>query len=279
MQAAALLGYACDEGVRRNMGRTGAKLGPDEIRNRLAKVANHPGAFSAMHDVGSIVCEDGDLEAAQQELSEAVTKLLQNNYFPLLLGGGHDIALAHYNGIRQFAGDKRVGIINFDAHFDLRNYEGEATSGTPFYQIASQCKSANLPFHYLCLGVEPLSNIKSLFDTADALGAQYVRREDFTMSNIEAIEAQVRRFLDDIEILYLTIDLDGFSAAIAPGVSAPSPFGFEVPLVLRLLDLLMKSGKLISMDVAELNPKYDRDGQTAKLAAYLVAHVYQGMAV
>ena len=185
------------------------------------------------------------------------------------------MAYGHYAGIRKYAGTRSIGIVNFDAHFDLRDYSGEASSGTPFRQIASECEQAGLPFHYLCLGVEPLSNISSLFDTADRLGVSYVRREDFTLSHKVAILQKVSSFLDKVDLLYLTIDLDGFSAAIAPGVSAPSPFGFEVTLVLQILDLLVASGKMVSMDVAELNPEYDRDGQTAKLAAYLIAYVYQ----
>ena len=276
-KAAAILGYACDEGVRRNMGRTGAKLGPDVIRERLAKIANHPGSFSSLQDLGNIACDGDDLEGAQEELTAAVESLLRNNYFPILLGGGHDIAYAHYSGIRKYVGDQRVGIINFDAHFDLRKFEGAGNSGTPFHQIATQCDQLQLPFHYMCLGVEPLSNIPELFATADSLGVQYIRREDFVMSNYEDISQKVSQFLESIDFLYLTIDLDGFSAAAAPGVSAPSPFGFEVPLVLRILNELAQSDKLISMDVAELCPEYDQSGQTAKLAAYLVAFMYQNI--
>ena len=68
----------------------------------------------------------------------------------------------------------------------------------------------------------------------------------------------------------LTIDMDGFSSAFAPGVSAASPMGFTPDVVMECLDYLVRTGKIISMDIAETNPVYDRDDQTAKLAASLI---------
>ncbi|MGI9552375.1 MAG: formimidoylglutamase, partial [Aurantibacter sp.] len=133
----AILGYACDEGVRRNQGRIGAVEGPSAIRKQLGRMPNHLDLETKLLDVGSILCHDGDMEAAQSRLSEKVFQLLENKTFPILLGGGHDIAYGHYNGIKQYLGkNKSVGIINFDAHFDLRKNEKGNNSGTPFYQIA-----------------------------------------------------------------------------------------------------------------------------------------------
>lgn len=271
----ALLGYACDEGVKRNLGRTGAKYGPGEIRNRLAKVSNHPGLFTQIVDYGDVCCEDGDLEVTQKELADAVSKLLDANYFPVLMGGGHDIAYGHYMGVRKHLKGEKIGVINFDAHFDLRTYEGESTSGTPFYQIATDCARSGDEFHYMCLGVQPLSNISELYQTADDFGVSYINRKEFSLSNLDAILDMIHKFLAAIDHLYITIDLDGFAASVAPGVSAPSPFGYDVDLVLRLLDELFDSGKVISMDIAELNPQYDIDGHTARLAAYLIGYVIQ----
>jgi formiminoglutamase len=79
--------------------------------------------------------------------------------------------------------------------------------------------------------------------------------------------------MEDIDYLYTTIDLDGFSSAYAPGVSAASPVGFSPDIVLESLKVIIDSKKLISLDIAEMNPKYDGDQQTAKLAASLVHFV------
>ena len=98
----ALLGYACDEGVRRNQGRVGAVNGPDTIKSSFGKMPNHLGSHVLLHDVGSITCDEGDMESAQMKLTEAVSLLLEKKQFPIVLGGGHDMAYGHYNGIKKY---------------------------------------------------------------------------------------------------------------------------------------------------------------------------------
>ncbi len=266
-----LLGYACDEGVKRNKGRIGAFDGPDAIRTALAKLPNHLDHESALIDAGTLECIDGKLENIQAHLAEKVTQLLEQNTFPILLGGGHDIAYGNYNGIRNYLGnDKTLGIINFDAHFDLRSNTYGNNSGTPFYQIAKDCSENGVVFKYLCLGIRQDANDSLLFQTAADLEVSYVEHTKFTSNYAEQIVRVVLDFIREVDHIYVTIDLDGFSSAYAPGVSAPSPMGFSPDTVLDTLQMIIDSKKLISFDIAEMNPQYDVDHQTAKLAASLI---------
>lgn len=267
----AILSYACDEGVKRNQGRVGAVTGPEAIIKQLAKMPNHLGKDTQLLDVGTVFCVDNDMEQAQQTLAKTVTTLLENNTFPVVLGGGHDIAYGHYNGIlNAIEKDKTIGIINFDAHFDLRANTNGNNSGTPFYQIAEDCKTNNISFNYLCLGIRDDANDNSLFKTAKELGVTVVKNEDFNLHQTKKIQEQISAFINSVDVVYTTIDLDGFSSAYAAGVSAASPMGFSPDIALLCLQVIIKSGKLISLDIAEMNPKYDLDNQTAKLAASLV---------
>ena len=273
----ALLGYACDEGVRRNQGRVGAVEGPDVIKSSLSKMPNHLGSNVRFHDVGSVVCEGDDMESAQEKLAEAVSVLLEKKQFPIILGGGHDMAYGHYNGIKNYLDSKKerqtIGVVNFDAHFDLRKNTEQNNSGTPFYQIAKDCEKEGIHFNYLCLGIRRDANDRNLFQTARDLDVIYVMNDTFQIPLLEEITTWINAFAKNVDHIYVTIDLDGFSSAYAPGVSAPSPMGFSPYIVLECLKTIIGSGKLISMDIAEMNPKYDIDGQTAKLAASLVHHV------
>jgi len=266
----AFLGYSCDEGVRRNQGRVGAKDGPSAIRLQLGKMPNHLSNKEHLIDVGGIFCEDQNMEASQKLLAEKVTLLLEKNTFPILLGGGHDIAYGHYNGIKNYLESKKpaskIGIINFDAHFDLRSNKSGNNSGTPFFQIAEE----NKDFHYLCLGIREDANNTALFKTAKKLNVSYILKDSFSTNHLDAIYAQLDDFIKKIDKLYVTIDLDGFSSAYAPGVSAASPMGYAPDVVVACLKKILASKKIISIDIAELNPKYDRDNQTAKLAASLI---------
>ena len=270
----ALLGYACDEGVERNQGRIGAIDGPNAIRSILGKYPNHLDDDVNCIDAGTLECKDGKLENIQTHLAEKVTLLLNQNAFPIIIGGGHDIAYGHYNGIRDFiTSEKTIGIINFDAHFDLRSNENGNNSGTPFYQIAEDCKKNGSLFKYLCLGVRKDANDKALLKTARELRVDFIENAQFNISYIDAIKHEIFEFINEVDYIYTTIDLDGFSSAYAPGVSAPSPIGFSPNVVLEVLKIIIDSKKLISIDIAEMNPVYDIDNQTAKLAASMIHYI------
>lgn len=268
--AFALIGFSSDEGVRRNGGRTGAMNGPAAFRKASANLPAHFNEQTTIYDLGDISCIDGDLEKAQQELAKLVTSALRNGLTPLLIGGGHEIAYGHYCGINDAVNpEKSIGIINFDAHFDLRE-KGPAgfSSGTGFLQIANDCMQSGKTFNYLPVGIQKNGNTQALFLTAEKLGANYIPAALFATKGQDEVLAKIEVFIDSVDHVYLTICMDVFSAAFAPGVSAPAFTGIHPDhFFFSCLDLLTKSGKLISMDIAELNPIYDEADRTAKLTA------------
>lgn len=146
----ALLGFECDEGVKRNQGRPGAAQAPDVLRGALANMASHQG-HARLVDMGAIYVEGHALEAAQQALSEAITACQQSGMRTLVFGGGHETAWAHGRGVLDAFPNDRLAVINLDAHLDLRKAE-RATSGTPFRQLVHYCASQSRVFHYACLG-------------------------------------------------------------------------------------------------------------------------------
>ena len=269
-----LLGYSSDDGVKRNQGRIGASMSPDAIRMQLGKMPNHLSPNVRLFDLGDLTSPDGDVEAIQKQLIQAVDLIKCQNGFPIILGGGHDLAYGHFNGLlKQLPDDKTIGIINFDAHFDLRPNDQGNNSGTPFYQIAEDQKAAGTSFRYFALGIRADANTKDLYEFAEANQAFYLQCEYFNISFLEHVQLRLMQFIEDVDYLYTTIDLDGFSSAYAPGVSAASPMGFSPDIVLECLKLILESGKLSGVDVVELNPNFDVDDQTAKLAASLIHYV------
>ncbi|WP_198673814.1 formimidoylglutamase [Chitinophaga alhagiae] len=270
----AFLGFACDEGVRRNKGRTGAAAGPLALRRACASFPVHFGAH-ALVDAGDVVCTDGQLEAAQEVLSATVQHILQAGYLPVLFGGGHEIAYAHERGIRRHSGAQQPGIVNFDAHFDLREPDAAGPgSGTGFWQIAQERAQAGQPFHYLALGIQQNSNTPRLFQAAETLGVQYLPASLFQLKYQERLIGAIQAFIRQNDNIYLTTCLDVFAAAYAPGVSAPAYNGL-IPdaLFLDCFRTVLRSGKLAGADIAELNPAFDADQRTAKLAASLVFEI------
>lgn len=271
-----LLGFACDEGVKRNAGRVGAADGPDAIRRALSNLPVHYPDVS-IYDAGDIHCFNGELETAQQQLALAVVKILDNGAFPILLGGGHEITYGHYCGINAFfksRNEQHVGVINFDAHFDNREItSGGPTSGTGFWQIAQDCKRDGASFRYLALGIQKTSNTLRLFETAHDTNTQYALAKEFDGCHHHRLDDLVERFLKIPERLYATIDMDVFAAPYAPGVSAPAYNGIRPDAVFfGCLERLFATGKLVSLDIAELNPALDISDRTAKLAATIIFH-------
>ena len=263
------LGFCCDEGVKRNLGRAGAAKGPDSIRKEMANWPANCLPHAQLYDAGDITCNDGDLEAAQAALSEGVQIIKNNGFFPILLGGGHEIALGHFNGLLQ-SKDKAPAIINFDAHLDIRPVSDKGSSGTMFNQIHQICTAQKKPFNYLCIGPQTYANTQSLFAKAEGMGAQYILAKSITASAIPEIEERINQYMADKEEVYLTLCSDVLSAAHAPGVSAVQPFGLDPEIVLQLIKHIITSGKVVSMDIAEVSPRFDADNRTAKLVAVYI---------
>lgn len=276
----ALLGFACDEGVRRNQGRIGAVNGPQAMRKALANLAWH--RHGAAYDAGDVLCADGDLDSAQARLGHNVCALLDAGHLPIVLGGGHEVAFGSWQGLAahlagsssQIAASRmaapRIGIINFDAHFDLRDPAHVHSSGTPFAQIAEDCAARGWPFTYACLGVSRASNTRALFRRAAELNVLVREDHEIREASLAAIRAELQVFIAGCDAVYLTIDIDVLPACEAPGVSAPAARGVPLALLEPLLEDVRDSGKLRLIDLAELNPEHDIDSRTAKVAARLI---------
>jgi formiminoglutamase len=266
-----LIGFACDEGVRRNGGRVGAKNGPRAIRQALANLAWH--LSRPVYDAGDVRCDDTDMEGAQSRLAEVVADAIRTGHNPLVLGGGHETAWGTFQGIVAARPEGEIGIINIDAHFDLRADE-PGNSGTPFRQIADWCYTHQHSFRYQAHGIAPPSNTPALFERARSWGVGWSLDVGLAPWQLDPVLANVRTLAEEVDYLYLSIDLDVFPASAMPAVSAPAARGVPVEAVEAVVGMIVKdTKKLIAVDVVELNPTHDIDRRGAALAARLVWHL------
>jgi formiminoglutamase len=265
----ALVGFACDEGVRRNQGRTGARMGPNALRKACSNLPVHFPEHFGIIDFGDITCQDTALEQAQLCMIEVVANCQQQGFRTLLFGGGHEITWPHYCGIRKSYPDCIVGIIQIDAHFDNRPMDPSigATSGTGFLQIAE----ANENTRCLVLGIQPTGNTPHLYEQARKAGTTIVPGDELRQDRLNEIKTIINDFAGSCDVVYITLCMDVFQAAFAPGVSAPAGIGL-VPdaTFIELWDFILKLPAVVALDVAELCPQFDLDERTARLAASLV---------
>jgi formiminoglutamase len=280
----AFLGFACDAGVVRNHGRAGASEGPAALRGMLANLPLR--RERVLYDAGDVRCDGDALEAAQAAYAARVAALLDAGHRPVGLGGGHEIAYGSYAGLAQHLertarfrarGLPTIGVVNFDAHFDLRG-GGTPSSGTPFRQIADLAHQRGWSFRYAVYGISEHANTSALFHRARALEVRFRLDDSLTLLEREAARRELAEFVAGVEHVYLTFCLDVLPGAVAPGVSAPAARGVPLEVLEPLLDAVAGSGKLRVADVAELNPTLDVDGRTARTAARVVARIVEAWA-
>ncbi|ELR66682.1 Putative arginase family protein [Photobacterium marinum] len=287
-RGAVLLGMASDLSIGFNHGYLGAKEGPHSI-HRILK-AMRPSCSLPLYDAGIIDESDAatfeDMQARQYERLRAV---LQLGHFPVMLGGGHEIAIGSYKAlsdtVHQAANDweedgiaqipnacaSRVGIINFDACFELRPTLA-ARAGSAFHTVASYCRELHREFNYLGLGICDHVNSQAAFSYAKSLGAEWLLDRQMTMRNRKKIQATIQAFLNRVDHVHLSIDLSVFSSAVAEGVNMSRVYGVSLSVVEMALKQILTSGKVRILDIAELSPEFDYENQTAKLAAKLIQH-------
>ncbi|MCJ8326129.1 MAG: formimidoylglutamase [Campylobacterales bacterium] len=263
-----LLGFDCDEGVKRNKGRLGAGKACDILKTNMGNLAYHL-KNTRLYDGGKFIADE-NLEKNQEYFSEHVENLLKNNHFPLILGGGHETAYASFLGLHK-AKKENIAIINFDAHFDLR-LNNEATSGTPFEQISSLCKKDNTEFSYMCLGIATSSNTKALFKKAKELNVEYIEDNKMNLLHIKRIKKDLDKFLKNHKNIYITIDTDVISSYILKAVSAPASKGLSLEIIYEVLEYLFKKYKnrIKLLDITEFNPLFDENNLGAKIISRLI---------
>ncbi|MGL6064008.1 MAG: formimidoylglutamase [Fusobacteriaceae bacterium] len=260
-RAVAFIGYDTDDGVARNQGRVGARLGSNAIRKAMQ-------SFPIMKDFkiyDYLNLNSFKMEEAQKEYSEKVADAINKNIFPIGLGGGHDIAYGSYWGVRKAFPEKRIGIINFDSHLDMRPYDKSPNSGTMFKQILDRDKNVD----YMIVGFQDSGNTKRIVDSAKEYNVKIIKEG----GRFKEIIPEVLKFLKENDVIYVTFCMDVFDISDAPGVSAPSAIGLDKKIARDIFIEILKDGKVVCTDFAEVNPSLDIDDRTSRLAGRLAYEI------
>lgn len=280
----AIIGVPQHIGVERNNGRSGAAAAPNAIRKQLYRLAAHTvgSAISAnrlmMVDAGDLDTVGKTLEQIHDEQHDIVESLLRKSIFPIVLGGGHDIA---WPTIRAFESiGKKYGVINIDAHADVRPLQDgkRAHSGSAFKQLLDVEHSHISPGGLVEFGLQEFSTSKHHSDAIKQAGMHVMMLDEIRMEGIAFAWDEAMAHATTSGSTYISLDMDAFASAYAPGVSAPASDGFAPWEVARCLRNAAKKTALKAFDVAEMNPEFDVDNRTAKLAATMIMHVLSGIA-
>ena len=276
-----VIGFPQDEGVRRNHGRRGGAAAPGEIRRWLYRLPPWDVLRGAdittlrLLDLGDVRC-DADLEVSQHALGETIAQVLAAKAIPIVLGGGHETAFGHFLGYA--ATRLPVGIINLDAHLDVRpTLDGRGHSGSPFHQAMEHAPSPLRGDRYVCLGVQPHSTSRDHLVYALNQGATVRWSAQVRDSLCQHFAHERERLAQSGYPVYVTLDADVVHVSDVPGVSAPNVLGLSGAELIACARLAGESPNVTSFDLVEINPSFDRDGQSARWAALVVWYFLVGL--
>ena len=236
----------------------GCAQAPPLIRAALFSPHGNEASERGLELGGGIALKDcGDLplrEALSDDavIEAAVLQSLRDSAIPIALGGDHSIT---YPILRAVAGHRGpVDILHFDAHPDLYDELGgdRRSHASPFARIMEEGLAARL----VQIGIRTLN--KHQREQAARFGVEVVEMKELGRAAAPVFNKP----------LYISIDLDGFDPAFAPGVSHHEPGGLSPREVINML--LALACPLVGGDVVEYNPSRDVNGVTAVLAAKLV---------
>ena len=271
-----LIGFPSDEGVKRNGGRAGASKAPPLILQKLSNLTPHPEYFDKHTELlkqlskPELLTCSGDLEEDQKLLGKIVAECMNQNSIPVIIGGGHETSYGHFLG---YAGaGQPVSIVNIDAHTDVRELkEGKAHSGSPFRQALEHSSKTCSAYHVS--GLNPASVAKSHLEYVTRHGSAQFEHETSLQSVLAILEKC------KYSSVLATMDMDLVHQASAPGVSAPNSSGISAELWLEIAFELGRHPAVTSFDLCEVNPEFDRDHQTIKLAALTIWYFLLGVAL
>ena len=265
----AVLGVPFDEGT---WGQPGERYGPREMRESSQEY-NHDltegfyyidGDRTTLKgkrwvDVGDVLVMPTTPAKTNDLVTESVKKILAKRAFPIVIGGDHSIT---FPVVRAFDGVP-LTLIHLDAHLDTWN------GGPGNLDHASWVlRTAKLPHvqKIVQIGMRGIANDPEATGNARALHNQIITSEEIHRKGVAAALAQVPAGGN----MYVSFDVDVMDPSLAPGTGTLEPGGLSFAEMDELVTGLMKKGKLVGMDVVEVNPLRDSSGRTAQTAIRLM---------
>jgi len=209
----------------------------------------------------------------------AVATSIQAGHFPLILGGDHSIALG---SIRGAAKHKKLGVLWVDAHADFNTPETTPSGNIHGMPLAALCGLGDPrltalwdeavpvidPQRVAVIGARDLDpgEKKNLREAGVmVMGIEQIDR----LGMVQALEKALERISRGVDGIFLSFDMDSLDPRHAPGVGTPVSGGLTYREAHLACELAAETGKLIGMDLVEVNPILDVQNSTATLAVEL----------
>lgn len=266
-----LIGIPDHAGVLNVGGRIGSARGPRAFRQVFGRMKGRVPVRDTLWDTGDVPGIGGQVASNHRKASDQVRDSAQASTVSVAVGGGHDHGYSHLRGIAEAFPGRTVGCINIDAHLDVRKAEPEITSGSPFYLALES--GILKPQHFIEFGIQSHCNGPELWEYVESRGVEVVPFDRVRgWKSGMAFKAALNRLAGECDVVIVSLDLDAAAAAYAPGVSAPQAEGFSASEIIEMMEEAGRQEKVVSLGIFELNPEFDLDERTARLAATSAWH-------
>jgi len=247
----------------RNSNNKGTALAPDKIRQQFYKL-NQSGKAKIL-DLGNLLIGQS-LKDTYIAISDIILELFQNKVIPIILGGSQDLTYGIYLAYDKL--NQPIKLVSIDPKFDLGYKKDEFDSESFLGQIILE-KGKNL-FNYTNLGYQSYYCTKDELNLINKMNFDAYRL-GYIRSNLSDVEPVLR----DANIL--SIDICSIKQADAPAHKFPSPNGLYSEEICQLARYAGISDNLSSFGIFELNPCFDNNEQTARLASQIIWYFIDGV--
>ncbi|WP_061808944.1 formimidoylglutamase [Rossellomorea vietnamensis] len=266
-----------------SISHSGASFAPDAIRRCLNSFTTYniergtdlADDNKTIIDFGDIIMHPTSIEESHQRIYESTKVAVSTNAAPftIILGGDHSITTSTVKAIKETKGT--VGIIQFDAHHDLRNTEdGGPTNGTPFRRLLEGGHIQGE--HLIQIGIRNYANAKAYHDYAIEQGVTVYTMKDVRPQNItKLIQESLAQLESKVDTIYLSVDMDVLDQAFAPGCPAIGPGGMHPDTLTEAVQTALHHPKVHTMDIVEIDPTLDIRDMTSRVASLLLLSTLQ----
>lgn len=289
----AIIGVPMDLGA----GRRGVDMGPSALRlaglnERIAALGfdvldtgnvkvDQPESVPSGHERARYLPQ---ISTVCQKLAGTVEDALEDERMPLVLGGDHSIAIGTLSGLASFHRRRgaKVGLIWIDAHADMNTPDSSPSGNVHGMPLA--CCIGNGPVELTGIGgftpkVHPANVALVGIRDVDRLERPQVQSAGvaaFTMRSIDeegfraVMEKAISIASNDTAGFHVSFDMDSVDPDEAPGVGTPVRGGLTYREAHLAMEIIGDSGKMLSMEVVEVNPVLDQANRTAILGVELI---------
>ncbi|MED4908191.1 agmatinase family protein [Brevibacillus centrosporus] len=269
---------------RSSISASAASENPDAMRRAWKYFTtynlDHEVDLSELHvvDVGDVRQHVTDIAKCHSHIREAMKAMRTHHphVLSMMMGGDHSITAMLIKGYKDAHPKERVGILQLDTHFDLRDLADNGPSnGTPIRNLIESGTVAGEDVHNI--GLHGFFNARSLKAYADEVGVHYTTLRQARAKGVaETVRDALAKLGERVDTIYLTVDMDVLDISYGPGVPASTPGGMRSDELFEAVHAAGLCKKVKAMDLVCLDPFKDRGEATVKTAVHVMLSFLTG---